>query len=176
MICDYTNYVTSRLMDFCNYYKNRFGDKEPIFVCIGTPTVAGDAVGQYIGSLLQHEGFKVYGTIQEPITAKAVNSLSRKLWIKNFLNRPIIAIDACIGHSRFGTISITDYGIRPGAGCGKQLNNLGNCSIVITTANEPTKLFDVADSEVIFVASNVALAIKNTFRQSVNNNYCENVG
>lgn len=173
MIFDYTNYATSRLTDFLNYYKNRFGNKEPIFVCIGTPNVSGDSIGPYIGSLLQHEGFKVYGTIQEPVTAKKVNSLSRKLWVKNFLNRPIIAIDACIGNSPFGTISITDCATRPGAGCGKQLNNLGNCSIAITTASDTAKLFDVAETEVMYVASNLALAIKRSFRQ---NETLENVG
>lgn len=162
--CDYTNYAITRLEQFFDYYKSRFGNREPVFVCIGTPTVPGDSVGPYVGSLLQHEGFKVYGTIQEPITAKNVNSLSRRLWIKNFLNKPIIAIDAAIGESSFGTISISDCAIKPGNGCGKQLNMLGNCAIAVTTAKDTNNLFTVADSEVMFIASNIVLAIKQCFR------------
>ena len=69
MIFDYTNYATSRLTDFLNYYKNRFGNKEPIFVCIGTPNVSGDSIGPYIGSFLHHAGYKVHVTIHPLVQA-----------------------------------------------------------------------------------------------------------
>lgn len=159
---DYYIYAQNAINNFFELYKKRFGHKKPIFVCIGSPNVPGDAIGPYIGSALLEldPNLKIYGTIDVPVIATNVNAFAKKLWIKNFFNKPIIAIDACIGPSTPGTIwCLNSTGIKPGEACGKKLDFIGNNSIIINTSSKPEDLILVDTFKITRMSSIIAKSI-----------------
>lgn len=157
----YSNYASSAINNFFCYYKQRFGNTKPIFVCIGSPNVPWDSIGPYVGSVLSDidPTLKVYGTIKKPVNSANVNTFAKRLWVKNFFNRPIIAIDACIGKSAPGTIwCLESSGIKPGEGCGKDLEYIGNTAILVTTTNNPETL-ETDNTKMMQIAINIAKSI-----------------
>lgn len=159
---EYTSYVQQSIDNFFQYYKKRFGRKKPIFVCIGTSKVPGDAIGPYVGTILSNldNSLTVYGTVEFPVHAANVDLFARKLWIKNFFNRPIIAVDACIGNSPLGTIwCLESSGIKPGKACGRDLDYIGNTAIMVTTTDDPAKLTTVDDDMIRRVSAIISSRI-----------------
>lgn len=159
---DYYVYVQDAINNFFELYKKRFGRKKPILVCIGSPRVAGDAVGPYIGSVLSEldPSLEVYGNIKFPVMATNVNNFAKKLWVKNFFNKPIIAIDACVGPSAQGTIwCLESSGVKPGEACGKQLEFVGNTAIIVNTANKSEDLATVDNFRITRISSIIAKSI-----------------
>lgn len=103
-----------------------------IFFCIGTPKVPGDALGPYIGTLLQELHLPnciVYGTWKKPIHAL---NLSENLMYakKKHPGSCFIAIDASFGPpTHLGNIYIENRPIYPGRGVGKDLPPVGHIAI-----------------------------------------------
>lgn len=103
-----------------------------IFFCIGTPNVSGDALGPYIGTLLQELHLPnciVYGTWQKPVHAL---NLSENLQNakKKHPGACFIAIDASFGpKTHLGNICIENRPIYPGRGVGKNLPPVGHIAI-----------------------------------------------
>ena len=108
-----------------NYY--------PVFVCFGSDLSIGDSLGPKTGQILLNnlEGkCFVYGTLNSTITAKEANTvcyLIKKLHPKS----TIIAIDAAVGSkSDIGQIKVFNDGLKPGLGVNKDLNKIGDVSII----------------------------------------------
>lgn len=157
---DYKVYVHEKIFNFFNEYDFKYFGKQPIFVCIGTPTVSGDSVGPFIGDILSSFGYKVYGTSNKPVNAYTVNNTCRRLWIKDFLNSPIIALDASVSEAPIGHVEcVVGEGIKPGSGVGKNLYYIGNSAIRITTANKPTDIYMENHNEICAMAECVAYSI-----------------
>lgn len=159
---NYSSYVEKAINNFFTHYRNRFGNTKPTFVCIGSPRVSGDAIGPYVGTALLNldPELKVYGTIMSPVIATNINGFANKLWVKSFCNTPIVAIDACVGESAPGTIwCLESKGIKPGSGCGKDLEFIGNTSIIVTTTNNPNELSIVDNLKIIRISSIIAKSI-----------------
>ena len=130
-------------------------------MCIGSPNVPWDSIGPYVGSVLSDidPTLKVYGTIKKPVNSVNVNTFAKRLWVKNFFNRPIIAIDACIGKSIPGTIwCLESSGIKPGEGCGKDLEYIGNTAILVTTTDN-TETLETDNTKMMQIAINIAKSI-----------------
>lgn len=139
---EYLKYVQNKIHAFFCEYRKMYGRRKPVFVCIGDPDVMGDAIGPIIGRELQRLGFNVYGTIMNPVHATNINNTYRRLWLKHFLNSPIISIDASISTSPNGYIEYNvGKGLAPGAAFGKDLGVIGNSSIKISTATTKKELF-----------------------------------
>lgn len=156
---DYYLYTQNAINNFFELYKKRFGRKKPIFVCIGDPKVSGDAVGPYIGSILSEldPDLTIYGTIKFPVMATNVNNFAKKLWVKSFFNRPIIAIDACIGPSAPGTIWCLNYkGLKPGEAYDRGLEFIGNTSIMVTVTDKLSKMNSVDNFRITRISSIIA--------------------
>jgi putative sporulation protein YyaC len=101
---------------------------ETVFVCIGCTLLGGDSIGPSIGSRLESKGFNVLGTLANPVNALNLREKIRA--IKETKN--VIAIDASVSHRNpIGNVSIYDRPLKPGAGVGKTLPWVGNCSISI---------------------------------------------
>ena len=105
----------------------------PVIICVGSDLAVGDSLGPYIGSELNKLHVKnayVYGTLAHPITAKEINTVYKT--IKNIHPRSkILVIDAAVGSKEdVGLIKVTDRGIKPGLGVNKNLDLIGDVSII----------------------------------------------
>ena len=108
------------------------GRKDLIFLCIGSDRITGDSLGPLIGHQLapyRKPGFFVYGTLDDPV--HALNLTDRlRLIQRRHPEGLIVAIDASLGSRRHqGYITVGCGSIRPGAGAGKSLPEVGDVFI-----------------------------------------------
>ena len=106
--------------------------RELVFLCIGSDRITGDSLGPLIGYQLSpycSRVFHVYGTLDDPV--HALNLPDRISYIHS--RHPealLVAIDASLGSRRHqGYITIGNGAIRPGAGAGKTLPEVGDIFI-----------------------------------------------
>lgn len=100
-----------------------------VFLCIGSDRATGDSLGPIIGyKLKQHRlaSAYIYGTLENPVHAKNLGEVIRN--IHDTLDHPfIIAIDASLGKaSHVGYFTLGQGPLKPGAGVGKDLPQVGN--------------------------------------------------
>lgn len=161
---NYELYVQEKISMFVDNYMKSYQGASPTFVCIGTPSVTGDAIGPMVGSALSNLGYTVYGTMTEPITAKNVQDIYNKLWVKSFVNSPLIAIDAATGETPVGTIdAVCGAALYPGAGVGKKLTPIGNSVIIATTGKDMEDLLKIPREAISKIANNIAYNIHREF-------------
>lgn len=110
----------------------------PIFVCVGSDLVLGDSLGPLVGTFLKNNkaGAYIYGTLNAPITAKEVNYA--KTYLKQMHpNSILIAIDAAVGKQEdVGLIKVSRGGLKPGLGVNKNLEVLGDVSLIGIVASK----------------------------------------
>lgn len=105
-----------------------------IFLCIGTDRITGDCLGPYIGNALSHlvrelPGIFVYGTLQQPVHALNLNTVSLDI-TRRHPHGLVIAVDASLGQKKhLGYVTITDGALLPGAGVRKKLPAVGHLHI-----------------------------------------------
>ncbi|NLB51454.1 MAG: spore protease YyaC [Syntrophomonadaceae bacterium] len=117
---------------------NKTGDRQIIYVCIGTDRATGDCLGPLVGTrlktLLPHA--KLYGTLKDPVHASNLQQILTA--IENTSYKPlIIAVDACLGKAeRIGFININQGSLRPGSALNRTLPAVGDFHIsgVVNTA------------------------------------------
>lgn len=126
------------LQSFSNTFNNYLYNLLPsykyslVILCIGTDRATGDSLGPLVGyklRALDFPGVHLYGTLDEPVHAK--NLESTLAHIKNHHPHSLIlAIDACLGSiDHVGYITIGEGPIRPGAGVQKNLPSVGDFHI-----------------------------------------------
>lgn len=155
------------------------GGKAPIIVCIGTDAVQGDSLGPLVGSLLK-QGLQgkayVFGTLENPITAKEVDCL-RGFLSEVYPLSSVLAIDAALGkREEIGAVKVTDCPIKPGLGVDKDLALIGNASIigiVEERALGKNLLNSVRLSLVFNQATVIANAIKKYFQELASKDYSQ---
>lgn len=133
---DYAYYFIS---DALNDVKNKRG--KPVVVCIGSDLVLGDSLGPLTGTMLKRKNADVYvyGVLNNPVTAKEIPNINERLK-KTHPNSPILSIDAAVGDKDdVGTIRIFDKGIKPGLGVNKDLERVGDYSIIGVVADKTNK-------------------------------------
>ena len=126
-----------------NSLKLLYNTPYPVIVCVGSDLAVGDSLGPIIGSELKYtlKGKSyVYGSLESPITAKEIKT------IYNIINKlhpksKILVIDAAVGEeSDIGKIKIKDVGLKPGEGINKDLQKIGDVSIIgIVSDKESSK-------------------------------------
>ncbi len=149
--------------------KNKLNDC--VFICIGTEKVLADSIGPRVGSLLNENMNKplfVYGLSEANITAQNLEfaiTMIRKL----HPNNKIAVIDAAVGEqNQVGKVQICQSAITPGAATNKNLQTVGDVSIVGIIANKNMSDFYQVDSEKSilveklsqFIATTILLAVK----------------
>ena len=106
--------------------------RELIVLCIGTDRVTGDSLGPIIGyKLTQYipASVKVYGTLEEPVHAKNLESTLQRIH-RQYNNPFIIAIDASLGRMEsIGCLTVGAGSIKPGQGVDKILPEVGDMFI-----------------------------------------------
>lgn len=138
-----------------------------VFVCIGTPRIAGDSLGPIVGDMLREKGVKayVYGTHRRPITALNLHGYRKML--KTYHSRDlIIAIDATMGNLEdVGKLKVAEGGLRPAGAFRKNSGKLGDIGIMAIVGEregdmllqlktaDPTFISKLADDVVNLVSS-----------------------
>lgn len=124
----------SRLADYLSHSLQSLDKKGyPIIMCIGTDRSTGDSLGPITGwqlaSLFTNLDLTLYGTLDNPVHAVNLVATLQKLTPQE-KNRPLIAIDACLGKvSPVGSIIIQKEPLKPGIGIKKNLPAVGDISI-----------------------------------------------
>ena len=139
----------------------------PILICIGSDLVLGDSLGPLVGTFLRNKGVKtfVYGNLTFPVTAKEVGLAGN--YIKKTHPKTIpIAIDAAVGNQEdVGLIKISDSGLKPGLGVNKNLEKIGDISIIGVVSGKSLQnesLFNLTRLNLIYkMAETIANGIEN---------------
>lgn len=118
--------------------EDTFEKDKPIILCLGSKRFSSDLLYPLTGELLKHKynvNTYVYGCLAYPITYLNYE------YVLEFLNlfhsnRPILVVDACVGDKdEFGQIKIIKDGISPGKAVNRNINKVGDLSIVGITAD-----------------------------------------
>ena len=120
-------------------------NKKPLAVCIGSDLVLGDSLGPLVGTILKKKSANlyVYGTLNQPITAKDVN-VARTYLKQLHPNALTIAIDASIGEADdVGLIKVINKGLKPGLGVNKKLGVIGDVSIIGVVASKSLQNYNL---------------------------------
>lgn len=109
------------------------GARQPlVFLCIGSDRATGDSLGPIIGYKLNQRrlgSFFVYGTLENPVHARNLGEIIKTIY-STFSNPYVIAIDASLGKSsHIGYFTLAQGALKPGAGVGKDLPDVGNLCI-----------------------------------------------
>lgn len=100
-----------------------------VFLCIGSDRATGDSLGPIIGHKLVQRRFRfisVYGTLEHPVHAKNLDEIIHLIYA-TYNNPYIVAIDASLGKpSHIGYFTLAKGALKPGAGVGKELPDIGN--------------------------------------------------
>ena len=151
-------------LGICNTLKMLINGNNLVIVCIGTDLVVGDSLGPYTGSVLTESKIKnvvVYGTLEYPITAKETQTLTKTVR-KIHPSAKILAIDAAVGKSEdIGMIKISNSGLKPGLGVNKNLEEIGDISIIGIVHAKGTSFENIINSTRLNLVVKMANTIKN---------------
>lgn len=97
--------------------------KDIYFVCVGTDRSTGDSLGPFVGTLLKEKGYtNLIGTLEDPVHATNLEDKIRNIP----KDKIIIGIDACLGKlTSVGRVDVSNKPLKPGAGVGKKLPQVG---------------------------------------------------
>ncbi|MCL2675640.1 MAG: spore protease YyaC [Firmicutes bacterium] len=107
-----------------------------VVACVGTDLVGGDCLGPLVGQLLVEGDAPayVYGTLTSPVNALNVVETGEFIRLTH-PDRVVIAVDSAVGNkSEEGQIMVSGEPLRPGLALGKNLGNIGDISLTVTTS------------------------------------------
>lgn len=122
----------------------KVANKDSVFVFIGTSKSILDSLGPMTGSKLKKKcpNLLIFGTTEENMHALSIEKFRHEINCC-YPDRTIIALDACLGDiTDTGRVSFRNFGICPGRGVGKNIDEIGHYSIVATTCYRENQLYD----------------------------------
>lgn len=129
------------------------GKKELIVFNVGSDLTIGDSLGPFIGTLLEYRdvNIRIMGTLDNPIHAINVEE-HIKYVKKHYQNSFILATDAALGDADdIGDVVLRNKPIRPGAGVGRKLNEIGDYSIVGVVSKKTLGFKGLTNTRISFV-------------------------
>lgn len=120
-----------------------YPERPRVFLCLGSDKLIFDCLGPLVGSLLALDGNfdrYVYGTMENPVTARQVETAIR--FIRRFhFGAEVIVVDSAVGRcEEIGKIKFFGHGLRPALGIDKNMKVVGDKSIMgIVTTKEKVK-------------------------------------
>jgi putative sporulation protein YyaC len=136
------------------------GDKYlPLFFMVGATSSTGDALGPFIGWFLKRKGFggDYLGDLNEPVHATNIKEKLNEAWTRAMKRNKfpyIIAVDAAVG--RPGRITVNRGPLKPGAGMGKTLPQVGSIHIMGGTAHFPFMIWFTGLDQTVAMAEVIA--------------------
>ena len=131
----------------------------PMFFMVGATSSTGDALGPFIGWFLKRKGFtgEYLGDLNEPVHATNLKEKVNEAWMRAMKRDKfpyIIAVDAAVG--RPGRITVNRGPLKPGAGMGKNLPQVGSIHIMGGTAHFPFMIWFTGLDQTVAMAEVVA--------------------
>lgn len=131
----------------------------PVFFMVGATSSTGDSLGPFIGWFLKRKGFQgeYVGDLNEPVHATNIKEKLSEAWMRamNKNKYPyIIAVDAAVG--RPGRITVNRGPLKPGAGMGKSLPQVGSIHIMGGTASFPFLIWFTGLDQTVAMAELIA--------------------
>jgi len=142
------------------YRLDHKGDKYvPVFFMVGATSSTGDALGPFIGWFLKRKGFKgeFLGDLNDPVHATNIREKLNEAWMRAMKRNKfpyIIAVDAAVG--RPGRITVNRGPLKPGAGMGKTLPQVGSIHIMGGTAHFPFMIWFAGLDQTVAMAEVIA--------------------
>lgn len=131
----------------------------PIFLMVGATSSTGDALGPFVGWFLKRKHFPgaVLGDLEGPVHATNIEEKLvdiRRLGQQHGRIPYVIAVDAAVGRS--GHITVNSGPLRPGAGMGKTLPEVGHVHIMGGTASFPFLIWFAGLDQTVAMAEVIA--------------------
>lgn len=131
----------------------------PVFFMVGATSSTGDALGPFIGWFLKRKGFdgEYLGDLNEPVHATNIKEKLNEAWTKAMKRNKfpyIIAVDAAVG--RPGRVTVNKGPLKPGAGMGKNLPQVGSVHIMGGTAHFPFMIWFTGLEQTVAMAEVIA--------------------
>jgi putative sporulation protein YyaC len=131
----------------------------PLFFMVGATSSTGDALGPFIGWFLKRKGFtgEYLGDLNEPVHATNIKDKLNEAWVRAMKRNKfpyIIAVDAAVG--RPGRITVNRGPLKPGAGMGKTLPQVGSLHIMGGTAHFPFMIWFTGLDQTVAMAEVIA--------------------
>lgn len=131
----------------------------PMFFMVGATSSTGDALGPFIGWFLKRKGFsgEYLGDLNEPVHATNIKEKLNEAWARAMKRNKfpyIIAVDAAVG--RPGRITVNRGPLKPGAGMGKTLPQVGSIHIMGGTAHFPFMIWFTGLDQTVAMAEAIA--------------------
>lgn len=131
----------------------------PVFFMVGATSSTGDSLGPFIGWFLSRKGFtgEYVGDLNEPVHAANIRAKLTEVWRRAARRNKqpyIIAVDAAVGQP--GRITVNRGPLRPGAGMGKQLPEVGSVHIMGGTAHFPFMIWFAGLDQTVAMAEVIA--------------------
>jgi len=142
------------------FLSDQKGDKYlPLFFMVGATSSTGDALGPFIGWFLKRKGFggEYLGDLNEPVHATNIKEKVNEAWMRAMKRNKfpyIIAVDAAVG--RPGRITVNRGPLKPGAGMGKTLPQVGSIHIMGGTAHFPFMIWFTGLDQTVAMAETIA--------------------
>ena len=167
---EYSNNCIAQSLKECNKNNNK-----PVFICVGSDLILGDSLGPLVGTLLKNKKLDsfIYGTLNSPVTAKEVNYAGEYLK-RLHKNTVIISVDAAVGSENdVGLIKILNKGLKPGLGVNKNLNTLGDISIIGVVAEKSLKNVRLFSLTRLGLVYKMAQIISDGIEKYIKENFCD---
>lgn len=123
--------------------------------CIGTPHVAGDAIGPLVGSMLQQQSFDVdvniIGSVKNPVTYTSYSRHKELLRDDAF----IIVVDSTVGVN-VGTYEIVMEPTKPGGALSTGIEPIGDVSVKAYTGKDINEMLQAKSWSVALLAHQIA--------------------
>lgn len=154
--------ISSALMMEAKEANFDFAKLEPSFFLVGATGSTGDALGPFVGWFLGRKGFAgdYLGSLNEPVHATNIKEKMNEAWTKATRKNKfpyIIAVDAAVGQP--GRITVNRGPLRPGAGMGKDLTQVGSVHIMGGAAHFPFGIWFTGLDQTVAMAEVIADAL-----------------
>lgn len=148
------------------------GKEKPVIICVGSDLSVGDSLGPFVGTRLtenENNDYFVYGTLENPITAKEVKTINEKIKRMHPFSK-VLVVDAALGkNSEIGYIKVFEGGIKPGLGVKKDLPLIGDVSIIAIVGEYQSNYYSLSGKErlnaVYLMGQDIAKAINIAFNK-----------
>jgi putative sporulation protein YyaC len=131
----------------------------PVFFMVGATSSTGDSLGPFIGWFLNRKGFtgEYVGDLNEPVHATNIKEKLNEAWQRAMKRNKfpyLIAVDAAVG--RPGRVTVNRGPLKPGAGMGKTLPQVGSIHIMGGTAHFPFMIWFAGLDQTVAMAEVIA--------------------
>lgn len=156
-------------------------NKKIVVLCVGSDRSTGDSLGPLVGSFLtgdcyiSHENIEIWGTLENPLHAKNINKITKKIKNDNTDDVCVIVIDACLDtYDSVGSIRVSQGPTQPNSWIKKNISKVGDFYINMVVNVRGYREFQVLQSTKLSVVLKGADLIADAITEALSNLKVEN--